>query len=711
MSDDDFFIPVFSFDDDLPKPEPEPEPKPEPKHELTDDEVDDMFADITAGVDRDETVIAAAAKVIEAEAIITEAIAKREAEEAEYAKLKKEEEALQAALRAINKRLAEAKTRLFDVRQHEREAVRKRDEKQHGVEIAKQAIIARRKYDASERNYIRLATGKAWWEGLADGRRILNHQWTGARFLASSGRAILGDGMGLGKTLTAIAALDLVESKRALVICPSDVASNFVDEIRDWAPHRLVLSMRGMNKEQRKAALLSFTMIESFVCVINYEIWRRDHDLVQSLVDLGFDTIILDESHNIKTTSSEAYKGCEDLVLGVNTCPNDETRLLRNGGHAICPKCLWQGQGYPRHEGEDRLAHMLRPRSVKYLWTMTGTPILNNPADLYAPLSLIDPANFYNKNSFLRTYCYLDPYTNRWRFLDGGLDLLQRRLKGRFLARTLDDTDIELPPQFPTIHEVEIDGERYPLQLRTIQQLTKYAQIVLSDGRAMTPMVQIALITRQRQANVWPGGIKVTDPDTKEIVFQVSDEVRESIKIDKAIEIIVEAVEDGKRVALFSQFTTALAELQSRIDGFTTESGKVIRSVRFDGQTPDGLKDEIKRNFNKARGEEAKWDVVLANYKTGGVGLNLTAAAHTIILDEEWNPGKRDQAYKRTHRLGQDETTFVHVIRIPQTIDTWLMKLIEEKANMIAGFNESTMDIQAELLAAIERGEIGGPQA
>jgi SNF2 family DNA or RNA helicase len=232
----------------------------------------------------------------------------------------------------------------------------------------------------------------------------------------------------------------------------------------------------------------------------------------------------------------------------------------------------------------------------------------------------------------------------------------------------------------------------------------------MNSGKALPILAQIAIITRQRQANVWPGGIKwiEKDPNTGiETIVKVSEEVTESIKIDKAIEIIKDSVERGERVVLFSQFKTALEELELRVNATELDNGELITAVRFDGSTDDDTKAAIKKNFDKKHGEAKKWDVVLANYKVGGTGLNYTQAQRTVILDEEWNPGKRDQAYARTRRIGQDETTFVDILRVEKTIDTWLMRLIAEKEDMINGFEASANDMQGAWLQAFQNGEFG----
>ena len=94
---------------------------------------------------------------------------------------------------------------------------------------------------------------------------------------------------------------------------------------------------------------------------------------------------------------------------------------------------------------------------------------------------------------------------------------------------------------------------------------------------------------------------------------------------------------------------------------------------------------------------------MLCNYKTGGVGLNFTGATQMIILDEEWNAGKSDQAFNRIDRIGQTEETTVHILRLEKTIDEWMAKLIESKRDMVEGF-ENKADLQAELLKALQEG-------
>jgi SNF2 family DNA or RNA helicase len=227
---------------------------------------------------------------------------------------------------------------------------------------------------------------------------------------------------------------------------------------------------------------------------------------------------------------------------------------------------------------------------------------------------------------------------------------------------------------------------------------------MLDSGESMTIMHLIALITRKRQANVWPAGIELKDIEGN-VVFSVGQEVQESAKLDAALENIIAIHAEGRRQVVFSQFSTALEAFKDMLE----ENG--LRVALLTGATPRKLRDEIKNNFYLARGEEPLWDIILCNYKTGGTGLNLTSATATHIIDEEWNPGKRDQAYARTDRIGQELENDVYIYRIPASIDTWMSNTIHRKEQMVSAFQDTMVDESADMTAeslseAMRTGEI-----
>lgn len=300
--------------------------------------------------------------------------------------------------------------------------------------------------------------------------------------------------------------------------------------------------------------------------------------------------------------------------------------------------------------------------------------------DLYSLLHLCDPKLFVSKAQFKKSFCITNPHSRKTEFRQGQLENLRPLIEGRFLARTKVEVGIVLPAQREHVVRVDIDPDQYPLQLRTINQVTETAQIVLDSGETMTILDLMALITRKRQANVWPGGIEMKDKETGEVIFSVGDEVQESAKIDALMSKVLRIHEEGRRQVVFSQFTTAIKETAKRM----TEAG--LRVAVMTGDTTENMRKRIKSNFYRDKNEEPEWDIVLCHYKTGGTGLNLTAATATHILDEEWNPGKRNQAYGRTDRIGQTEENDIYVYRVPASVDTWMAKVIQRKEELVKGF-------------------------
>lgn len=568
--------------------------------------------------------------------------------------------------------------------------------------LEQEMLSKREKFD---RHFEALAAGHSWFDG------IYPHQWEGAKYGAVARRWFLGDEPGAGKTRSSIAWLDLVGARKVVLVAESNVCAQFAGEMSDLAPHRTIINLAGLSKVTRHERLNKLLKSSEGVVVINYEMFRRDEDALGKVLIWQADTILVDEAHNMKSTKTSNYKNVEAIVFANNSCKNCDGLIY--GFQGPCGVCGWRIESELDPDGDRYNARTWKrasltnrkmffsTRSVKNVMLMTGTPILNTPVDLFSIYHLIDPISFPTESWFKSNFTHPDYSVKRHVFSRQGLDKLSPMLKGRFLQRTLEDVGIHLPKQRIHVERVEIDPKKYPLQARTIEQVSKHAAIMLSTGETHTLMHMISIILRKRQANVWPGGIEIKDTETGEIIFSVGSEVQESAKMDAMMERVLEYHKQGKRQIIFSQFQTALVEFQKRAEA------KGIRAARFDGSTPGKVRTRIKDNFYKAKGEAPEWDIVLVHYRTGGAGLNLTAATVTHILDEEWNSGKRDQAYARNHRIGQDEETDVHIYRAPG-VDVWMANLIAMKEKMVNSLGQAmSAEKQTKMMVeAILKGEI-----
>jgi SNF2 family DNA or RNA helicase len=520
-------------------------------------------------------------------------------------------------------------------------------------------LDAQRKFN-EQRLELDAKTSDALWRS-----RALPHQFEGAYRLSSAQRAILGDKPGLGKTLQAIMTIDMLRglglARKVLIVCPKPVIDGFEREFAKWSPGQFVATLNQTLKGLKSEILDLAALMPEAVILTNYEVWRKDKGIIDKLIGCQFDTVILDEAHNLKDSKSVTAKGIKAIVHAENKC--EHCSGLTFG--AACPKCgQWPTKEYAN-------------RSVKNLFPMTGTPILNRPQDLFVMLNLVDDRAFPSESRFLEDFCTkkcavcggsfcqcAEKPKWIWKFTSGGEAQLLKRLGMRFTARTRESADVKMPPQEIRHHKLTFDPEMYPK---------------LGDNE-LTALETLAWYTRMRQSATWPDGIKIRNPDTGEVEFQA--EVGESIIMDEGELIIREALDCGNRIVVFSHFKEALKEMERRLvkDG--------VSVIRYDGDLNAKLRIEAQHDFDLTitRPENSKYQVMLAQYKTAKVGLNLHGAQEVLFLDREWNPGMEQQAGDRVRRIGSELDTIVHVLHAEGTATELMDALLDEKASMMEGF-------------------------
>lgn len=136
-----------------------------------------------------------------------------------------------AQIRLLDIKKQDIETSLFDARRKQRELERQIQSAENRLRQALENERIKKEYQDSSVAFDKLTAGFRWREFA------LQHQIEGAKHLATAKRAILGDKMGLGKTLTSLIACDMLQAQKILVVVPDDVVSNFVREIQHWAPH------------------------------------------------------------------------------------------------------------------------------------------------------------------------------------------------------------------------------------------------------------------------------------------------------------------------------------------------------------------------------------------------------------------------------------------------------------------------------------------
>ena len=153
-----------------------------------------------------------------------------------------------------------------------------------------------------------------------------------------------------------------------------------------------------------------------------------------------------------------------------------------------------------------------------------------------------------------------------------------------------------------------------------------------------------------------------------------------SSKLDDLLEMVGEMIAEGRRILLFSQFTSMLDLMKPALNA----AG--IPFVELRGDTKDRAAPV--RSF-----EAGEVPLFLISLKAGGRGLNLTSADTVIHYDPWWNPAVEDQASDRAHRIGQTKSVFVYKLIAADTVEERILELQERKA----------------ALASIALGEEGAP--
>ena len=139
-----------------------------------------------------------------------------------------------------------------------------------------------------------------------------------------------------------------------------------------------------------------------------------------------------------------------------------------------------------------------------------------------------------------------------------------------------------------------------------------------------------------------------------------------SAKMNLLFDLLPELLDEGRRILLFSQFTTMLGLIQNELDRRSIGYTKLTGQTRKREQAIDCFR-------------SGQVNLFLISLKAGGVGLNLTEADTVIHYDPWWNPAVEHQASDRTHRIGQDKPVFVYKLITEGTVEEKIVALQARK--------------------------------
>ncbi|KAF5000683.1 hypothetical protein FGRMN_1616 [Fusarium graminum] len=502
------------------------------------------------------------------------------------------------------------------------------------------------------------------------GPRIKNHQVDGVRFLwnqivrDSSIRqgCLLAHTMGLGKTMQVITVLvalaEAAESQdpsvvaqipedlrdcRTLVLCPSALVDNWMDELLKWAPENLLGELRKITSVMsipERASTVSAWASSKGVLMIGYNMFRKVLDMSEEVADILTDrpdVVICDEAHYMKNRSSKTNDACS------------------------------------RFKTKSRIA-------------LTGSPLSNSVLEYFAMIDWVAPNFLGPYSEFREIYAtpverglYHDSSAAEKRRAQMKLKALEQLVAPKVHRRTIAVLKDELPPKQefilfvpPTapqkqLYQLYIKGvsrEGGDTQAETFAAIN-HLGLICTHPRCFevkVRAVQAGIVTSgddddKKSDNSFPRGMIPEFLKTLQS-FRDLDTPALSLKTELLKTILDEARQVNDKVLIFSQSLHTLDYLQNMCK-------MQRRSVcRLDGSTPIANRQAQTKDFN-----EGSKEVFLISTTAGGVGLNIQGANRVVIFDVRYNPSHELQAVGRAYRIGQQKPVFVYRFMVAGTFE------------------------------------------
>jgi superfamily II DNA or RNA helicase len=300
-----------------------------------------------------------------------------------------------------------------------------------------------------------------------------------------------------------------------------------------------------------------------------------------------------------------------------------------------------------------RVAYTLRAR---HRLCLTGTPLENHLGELWSIMTFLSPGMLGTQADFRQQFrTPIEKFGNADRRRS-----LANRVRPFLLRRTKDQVVTELPPKTEMVEYIDLEDTQKQLydDIRLAMH-DKVRQAVAEHGLARSRVVILQALMKLRQVCCDPrllGGGK-SHPDIP------------SAKLRFLMDFLPELVEEGRRILLFSQFTSMLDLIRAEL----REIG--MDHVVLTGDTKD-------RAAPVDRFQAGEVPLFLISLKAGGVGLNLTAADVVIHYDPWWNPAVEAQATDRAHRLGQDKPVFVYKLSTVGTVEERILAMQDRKRDL-----------------------------
>jgi SNF2 family DNA or RNA helicase len=244
----------------------------------------------------------------------------------------------------------------------------------------------------------------------------------------------------------------------------------------------------------------------------------------------------------------------------------------------------------------------------------------------------------------------------------GSMSALARLVRPFVLRRLKTDPEIvaDLPEKTEQIVTATLSREQailYESVVRKgLQEVEKAAEGIQRRGAILTTLLRLKQVCNHPAHYLMDGSVLPS----------------RSGKLDLMTEMIEEAIEEGDRCLIFTQFKEMGSLLKTH-----TENVFGHPVLFLHGGVPQKERDQMVTDFQASRPDGPKLFVL--SLKAGGTGLNLTAANRVFHYDRWWNPAVEDQATDRAFRIGQQRNVFVHKFVCSGTLEERIQQMLDRK--------------------------------
>lgn len=467
-------------------------------------------------------------------------------------------------------------------------------------------------------------------------RRMKKHQKDAVKFLLSREKCILADDMGLGKSLSLSVAAIEGNFDSVIIICPASLKTNWRDELLWYVPERditIVDSAQGKTKAELEK-MLGYAEGRSGLKLAELQEQFKERGKWQDnrFVIVNFD--VLDEFYQIPVTRSK-----ENIEKAFQNSPmlqyikDKKSLIVIDEAHRL------SNSTSIRYKVIRDLIKRGEPHSI---YAATGTPITNNPQNLYCVLQLLGDTITDDYNYYMERYCGAfkvpakgekEKWTNIWhqrgcvgdlkQFIRDNakmiqvasnatnLDELKERISHMYLRRTKEDFN-DLPEK--RIHEVFYDLS-YAQKCEYDKLWEEYEQQKLEenpDSELNKELIEGGIYRRYLSNQMVPNTIALTE----------------------------EFVANGEKVVIACCYDDELYALQEHFG-----ESCVIYNGKMSLKEKDKAVYEFKTNPNVK--------IFIGNITAAGVGITLIVSNKLIFNNISYVSGDNQQMQDRIYRIGQ----------------------------------------------------------